>query len=557
MDQTLQNSQPTTQQLSWHSINIRVFAMPTKRLVFGLGMAIGFVSLMVGCQSQQLWNESQSFLPVPPKVLDQETLQSVRFQSPGGGSGSRGGGPGPESFLPPPEAVESDIVPDFEQLADLDGGVQPEIIKEVIITGNESMPTHHLSRNIRTRQGRYFDPDKLQQDVNMLWRMPEIQKVKGPFLDRQPDGIVVRMEVVERNRISTIKFIGNRGISDRSLSKKTGLEDGSPLDVHEIRMAKTKIEELYREKGYPRTQVEILDDPENSNGEVVFLIHEDEQQRIWKVAFEGNTIATDARLRTVVQSKPGILKVFGGLAKKNEIEQDVDRVTSYYRGLGFFNAQVGREVSESNDGRWLTVRYIINEGPRYQIRNVRFIGNQAFQETELASLLQMHPEKEMPGFNTALLNEDLTQVRDLYGSQGYVFADVQVENRFLEEPGMVDLVYKIKEGKQYRVGQINVHYEGGNSITKSSVVRNRVRLRPGDVIDMRKVRQSERTLGGSQIFAAGQSGAAPSITVKPRELKNIEAMADLDGLPSGPRAGSRTANSSGSGSRSSGGSNYR
>ena len=507
---------------------------------------------MVGCQSQQLWNQSQTLLPVPPQVLDDEAMQNVRFQSPGG-SGSRGG-PGKESFLAPAEKLESDIVPDFEQLADIDSGVQPEIIKEVLITGNRSIPTHHLTRNIRTRQGRYFDPDKLQQDVNMLWRMPAIQKVKGPFLDRQPDGIVVRIEVVERNRISTVKFIGNRGVSDRVLTKKTGLQNGSPLDVHEIRMAKSKIEDLYREKGYPRTQVEILDDPENSNGEVVFLIHEDEQQRVWKVDFEGNTIASAARLRTIVKSKPGILKVFGGLAKQNEIEQDVDRVTTYYRGLGFFNAQVGREISESNDGRWLTVRYIINEGPRYQIRNVRFIGNKAFQESELVTLLQMHPTKEMPDFNSVLLNEDLTEVRDLYGSQGYVFADVQVENRFLEEPGMVDLVYKIKEGKQYRVGQINVHYEGGNSITKSSVVRNRVRLRPGDVIDMRKVRASERTLGGSQIFAAGQGGAAPTITVKPRELKNIEAMADLNGLPSEAR---RTANSSGSGGRPSGGSSYR
>ncbi len=509
-----------------------------------------FAVIHTGCQTRQMWNDTS--LPIPPQVLDQETLQSVRFQSPGG-SGSRGSAGGP-SFPQPTQRLVSDVVPDFEQLAEADDGLKPDIVKDVIIVGNQSTPTHHLTRNIRTRQGRYFDPDKLQQDVNMLWRMPEIKKVKGPYLDRQPDGIVVRIEVEERVRLSAVNFIGNRGISDRVIKKKTGLEEGNPLDVHEIRMAKTRIEDLYKEKGYPRTQVEILDSTDNPN-KVTFLIHEDQQQKIWKVNFEGNTIASEARLRHIVKSKPGIAKVFGGLAKRAEIEQDIQRLTTYYRGLGYFNAQIGREISESNDGRWLSVRFIINEGPRYTVRHVRFIGNEAFEESHLTSLITMHPDKNMPDFNVALLNEDLKEIRDLYGSQGFVFADVNVENRFLEEPGQVDLVYKIKEGKRYRVGEINVHYEGGNSVTKSSVIRSRIDLRPGDYIDMRKIEASKARLARSQIFAAGQGGAPPSIVVKPQELKDIETMADMHNAPSSHQRSARAVG--GSGSRSPGGSSRR
>jgi outer membrane protein insertion porin family len=472
----------------------------------------------------------------------------VRFQGPGG-SGSRGG-PGPISPSAPTK-VKSDVVPDFEQLADSDDGLRPEIVKEVVITGNQYTATHHLTRNIRTRQGRYFDPDKLQQDVNMLWRMPEIKKVKGPYLDRQPDGIVIRIEVEERQKLSTVSFIGNRGISDRKLQKKSGLEDGSPMDVHAIRMAKTSIEELYKEEGYPRTQVEILENESDPNN-VTFLIHEDQKQRIWSVNFEGNTIATEARLRSIVKSKPGIAKLFGGLAKRSEVEQDIQRLTSYYRSLGFFNAQVGREISESNDGRWLSLRFIINEGPRYNVRNVKFMGNEAFDESQLSSLITMHPNKPMPDFNVAIINEDLTEIRDLYGSQGFVFSDINVETRFLEEPGQVDLVYKIKEGKQYRVGQINVNYEGGNSVTKSSVIRNRIDLRPGDLIDMRKIEASKARLTRSQIFAVGQGGAPPSIKVKPRELKDIESLADVDSI-SESSSRDRSARATGA----SGGSSYR
>lgn len=514
------------------------------------------VILFSGCQTwQPLQSWQQSSLPVPPQVLDQEALQNVRFQGPGL-SGGRPGSTGPDPVGARPKRAETDVLPDFEQLAEINSDSRPDIIKDVQITGNQYLPNHHLTRNIRTRPGRYFDPDKLQQDVNALWRMPEIARVKGPFVDRQPDGVVIRIEVTERNRLSTVEYIGNRGVSDRALAKQTGLENGSPLDVHQIRNAKTKIEEYYREKGYPRTQVEVLDGNENDDSKVTFLIHEDQQQRIWKVNFEGNTIASEARLRHIVKSKPGYFKVFGGLAQRNLIDQDVDRVTEYYRSLGFFNAQVGREISESNDGRWLNVRFIVNEGPRYKVREVKFIGNQSYDENELKKLLKLAPGNEMPIFDAAYLNDDLTEVRDLYGSQGYVFSNVEVETRFLEEPGMLDLVYKIKEGKQYRVGQINVHYEGGNSVTKRQVVLNRLTLKPGDLIDVRQIEKSKTKLAGSQIFANGQGGdgSGPSIVVKPPELKKLEQMAGSSGSSGYGGSSLRSAdrNSGGSGSRSGG-----
>jgi outer membrane protein insertion porin family len=317
------------------------------------------------------------------------------------------------------------------------------------------------------------------------------------------------------------------------LKKEAGLEDGSPLDVHQVRMVKTKIEELYKEKGYPRTQVEILEGNEKNDSKVVFLIHEDEKQRIWKADFEGNEIATDARLRHFIKSKPGIMKVIGGLVKRDEIEQDITRLTTYYRSLGFFNAQIGREIDESNDGRWLTIRFIINEGPRYRVRNVSFIGNAAYNAEQLRGMVELKPDDEssQPEFNVAKMNQDVVALRDLYGSQGFVFSRVEAEPRFLEEPGLLDIVYKIEEGKQYVAGNINVHFEGDYGITKRSVVMNRMSIRPGDVIDVREIRNSERRLGAAQIFAVGgQPGAQPpKVVVRPPELKALERSANASG----------------------------
>lgn len=405
---------------------------------------------------------------------------------------------------------------------------QSSVVKDVILRGNSTVPTHQLLRNVRTRPGRYFDPDMLQQDVNDLWRMKEVHRVIGPFVDKAADGITITIEVVERQLMQTVQFIGNRAITDRALRKETGLSDGQPLDVHEIKMVKHRIEEFYHDKGFPRTQVEILEGSEAGDSSVVFLVHEDQQQRIWKVEFDGNAVASDGRLKSFIESKPGHLKVIGGLVKRKEIEQDVLRLTSYYRSLGYFNARIGRQITESDDGRWLNLRFIIDEGPRYRIRNVSFIGNRAFSEEQLASMLDLKPgAKGEPEFNAAKMNKDVVALRDLYGANGYVFSKVEVETRFLEEPGQLDLVYKIEEDKQYRVGDIKVFIEGGSGTTRRQVVMNRLNLKPGDIIDLRKIRDSERRLKSSQVFAAGEPGsglAGPKIVVKPDE-RAIERMA--------------------------------
>jgi outer membrane protein insertion porin family len=460
--------------------------------------------LAVGCQ--QFPGAAQSSLPVPEPVLDMSQLESVRFQSPQTGGQTPG--------LLNPQSHRMNL--DGPVLTVEDDADRSQLIAAVNFRGNSTLATHQLKRNISTRVGRYYDPDKLHMDVQQLWKMPEIERVT-PYTEQTADGVMITFDIVERNAVADIEFIGNRGINDKTLRRESGLDEIGHLDVHRIRMAKTRLEELYRERGYPRTQVEIMEGNEYNDSKIVFLIHEDQQQRIWKVDFEGNEIASDGRLRSFVKAKPGILKVFGGLAQKKVIDEDIVRLESYYKSLGFFNVQIGREIDESNDGRWLTIRFIINEGPRYRVREVRFVGNESYASDQLDKLLTLKPGEEgMPEFNSARMSEDVVALRDLYGANGFVYADVQAEPRFLEEPGYLDMVYRITEGEQYRVGSININYEGGNGITRREAILSRLSLRPGDLIDARKIRNDENRLKSARIFASGQEvgGKPPRIEVK-------------------------------------------
>ena len=103
-----------------------------------------------------------------------------------------------------------------------------------------------------------------------------------------------------------------------------------------------------------------------------------------------------------------------------------------------------------------------------------------------------------------------------------MFADVEAETKLFEQPGILDIVYHIEEGEQYRVGRIIVKIDGDERYTRRSVVLNRISMRPGDIFNLREIRNSERRLMASQLFLTDPAqGIAPSITVKPPDPETL------------------------------------
>ena len=133
-----------------------------------------------------------------------------------------------------------------------------------------------------------------------------------------------------------------------------GLKPGDPLNSYSCDEARRKIEELYHTKGNPTATVTLLEGDQPGDKDLVFLINEGQIERIAWVSFAGNTVASDARLKTQIESKPGFLwYFFKGKVDRTKIDSDVEKITAYYRSLGYFRARVGRELSFDDSGKWL------------------------------------------------------------------------------------------------------------------------------------------------------------------------------------------------------------
>jgi outer membrane protein insertion porin family len=429
----------------------------------------------------------------------------------GGPGGGSGGPPGPNNDAP---KYRSPII---------ETKSAEEPVVAVLITGNQAVATDKIRKKLQTRVGRGYDAETIQADVRGLSTTGWFHNVKT-YKKQVNGGIEVTFEVFELPIIRYVRYIGNKKIRDKKLDKKAELKVGDALHRYRVEEARRRLEEFYLDKGFSDAEVVVKEGTGESDRGVVFAIHEGNLQRIWKAKFVGNQVVTDARLRTQIKSKPGVLYYFKGAVDLEEVDADVDRLTSYYRGLGYFNARISRTLEFGESGKWLTVTFVVNEGRRYKIRNVSVIGNNAFTTESLQARLAL---KDGEYFHAKTMNVDLASLRDAYGGQGYIHADIKAEPRFLETPGELDLVYDIVEGEQYRVGRVIVNIEGENPHTRKNVILNRLSLSPGDIIDANEIRNSERRLRSSQLFLADPArGVVPQIAIKPPEFSSEGRLAD-------------------------------
>lgn len=397
----------------------------------------------------------------------------------------------------------------------LRGLQQGRLVTNIEIVGNQTVSSHKILSHMQTRQDRNYDEKQLQADIHELYRTELFRKIT-PSIAETEAGVIVRLEVVEQPTVTEVIFHGNTRIDDRMLAKHCGIDIGDPANPFSTDMARQRLIDLYHENGFNQVAIVVREGNKAGDRRVYFEISEGELERIWSIAFVGNEDFSSALLKTKISSKDaryGVTTYAFNKANMNKIQQDVDTLTAYYRSLGYFKAQVDHRIEYYESGSFLDLTFVINEGPRFSVRNISIVGNQFFPTELLMAHLELQPGNY---FHLGAMNRDQRTLRNkFYGREGFVFVDIQPEPQFLEEPGQLDLVYRISEGDRYRAGDINVHIAGDSSHTQHNVVLNRIGIRPGDIIDLQELEDSERRLKFSQIFETNPAlGEPPRIEVR-------------------------------------------
>lgn len=384
-----------------------------------------------------------------------------------------------------------------------------EPLADVRIEGNVTIPVSEIERHVKIRKGRVVTQQMIKEDVDALVRTRWFATVE-PIVRRTEDGLVLTYKVLERPIVRRVEYRGCKKIKQEKLEALTNLKVGSPYDVSANRECARRIEEMYHEKGFAFATVELESGNSKDDREVVFVIHEGPKVKVADVEFEGNKFFSDSLLALKLRTKKRILWVFGGKWDPTTVRDDIDSITAYYHSLGFFDVDIRHELKFSEDRSQVRIVYTIDEGVRYRIRRIDVMGAEVIPEHELRKGFTVHEGEPYTGRK---ISADVEKMREKYGHLGRLFAKVDAVPRFTEEPGVVDILYKIDEDKVYRVREFNVHIAGDHPHTRTNLARNMSLIHPGDLADPQKIQKTKRRLEGSGVFESGPE-LGPRIDIK-------------------------------------------
>lgn len=360
---------------------------------------------------------------------------------------------------------------------------------EVQIKGFKQVPESAIKVHIQTRVGAVYKEDLVRGDKQRLLKTGQFSSVKATSTTTNK-GIIVTFVVVERPLVGTLVFTGNKSIESTDLEKELTFRKNDAIDDVKIHEGLKAIEAKYKTQGFARARVTVVKDGQS----VAYKIVEGPRVTIRRVEFKGNTHFWGPKLRFKVEVWRKMWPFVEGYYDQEKIDRDIITLRNLYVAEGFLDAEVLRELDYSADKSRITLTYVIRQNKRYRVNKVTFEGNKIFDSKELVKDLKLHKG----AFYTAENQEfDKRRLQEKYGRLGYIGAAVSPAKRFKVKPGLVDVIYKVKESDQYRVGEIIIR---GNNVTQDRVIRRQMKLFPEQLFNTVAVERSKHRLKELGLF---------------------------------------------------------
>ncbi len=298
------------------------------------------------------------------------------------------------------------------------------------------------------------------------------------------DGIFIKVIVEEAPFLKGVpEFVGNKKIKDRDLSKKIEFRSGQVMNDRTIFEARTKILELYKEKHFYQTTVEdsIAVDTLNK-AKVFFMINEGIQPRIGEIVFEGNDAIPANKLKGKMDTKEkGFLR--SGKLTEEKLEEDVEKITSYYKENGFLDVVVEKPVIEVIGDRF-TITIKIQEKQKYYVGDISIEGNTLFPSNYLMALMQFETGDV---YNLAKAEESVQNLYTVYADEGYIYCSIVPLETVRDS--VIDITYSFRESSPANINLVTIT---GNFRTREKVIRRELVTIPGQRYRRRDVLRSQR-----------------------------------------------------------------
>lgn len=351
---------------------------------------------------------------------------------------------------------------------------------------------------------------EITEAVKRYWKHGLFSKVAISADSIVGDKVYLHFHLAVRPRVSTINYTGLKKGEREDMEKKLGLLKGSQITPNMIDRAKILAKRYFDDKGYKNAVIDITQrDDVTGKNKVILDVAVDKKQKmkVRKIIIDGNEKLSDGKI------KGGFLRK-GALAKTHEAgklstflkskkftperyAEDKKKLIAKYNELGYRDATIVEDSVWNVDDKHVNVYIKVDEGKKYYLRNITWVGNTIYNTDFLASQLGM---ERGDVYNQKMLGKRLTEDEDavgnLYWNNGYLFYNLQpTEVNIVGDS--IDLEMRIQEGPQAHVNRVRIN---GNDRLYENVIRRELRTKPGDLFSKEALQRSQRELASMGHF---------------------------------------------------------
>ena len=348
--------------------------------------------------------------------------------------------------------------------------------------------------------------DEVTAAVKAFWKHGLFSDVKILANKIEGDSIWLEYQLKQRPRISEVNYHGIKKGEREDLEAKLGLKKGFQITPNVLDRAKILIEKFFDGKGFKNVDVNIQQKDDMAHeGEVILDIYIDknEKTKIHRIYFEGNNALTARQLKKAMKKtnekfslfndwKSSILEMFS--TKKfttEEYENDKNNLIAKYNEHGYRDAVLLADSVVNFNEKKVDIFLKVDEGEKYYLKDIRFVGNTKYSTDDLMMVLGMKPGEV---YNQKKLNDRLSMdedaVSNIYFNNGYLFfnadpVEVEVEN------DSIALEIRIQEGPQATINRVIIN---GNDRLYEDIVRRELRTKPGKLFSREDLMRSVREI---------------------------------------------------------------
>ena len=374
-------------------------------------------------------------------------------------------------------------------------------IADIIVTGIEENNHKTLLKLSGLSVGQRVGipgPD-ITQAMKRLWNTGLFANVKIKALKTQGDKIWLEMYIEQNPKIKEVVFHGVRKGEASELEDKIGLFPGSQISQNILDRSEKLIRKYFDEKGFKDADVRVQQRSEADEDGLAYVdvyIDKKDKVKVRTIHLEGNEALSDKAIKKIMKktNEKGKLREFFRTKKfvNEEYLADKDKIYERYGELGYRDAYIVFDSISSNpEDNTVDVWLKFDEGGKYYLRNVNWVGNTVYNSEQLSAMLDM---KRGDVYNQKKLQERTKEDEDaigkMYYNNGYVMLQLNpVEANVVGDS--IDLEIRIAEGPQASINRVMIH---GNDRVYENVVRRELYTRPGDIFSYDALERSYRSV---------------------------------------------------------------